>query len=94
VLASARVSTVDQIAAQYVSAPLPFAFGDVMGKLYYTPTATSRFSLTGLHTYDRGGIGLPESDRPDEIAYQNTAGGFRYLLLPSESLRQRQSRVG
>lgn len=85
VLASARVSTVEALAAQYVSAPLPFSFGDVLGKVYFTPTATSRFSLTGLHTYDRGGIGLASGDRPDEMRYTNSAGGFRYLLLPSQS---------
>lgn len=85
VLASARVSTVEALAAQYVSAPLPFRFGDVFGKVYFTPTATSRFSLTGLHTYDRGGIGLATGDRPDEMRYTNSAAGFRYLLLPSSS---------
>ncbi len=85
---SARVSTVEQIAARYISDPLPFAFGDLFGKLYYTPTATSRFSVTALRTWDRGGIGDPEASatseaRADEVRYQNTALGARYLLLPS-----------
>ena len=84
-LASARVSTVDQIAARYIDDPLPFTFGDLFGKVYYTPTATSRFSLTGLHTYDRGGIGDPTGPRADEVRYTNSAGGFRYLLLPSSA---------
>ncbi len=85
VLASARISTVEALAAQYVRADLPFAFHDVMGKVYFQPTATSRFSVTGLHTADRGGIGEPTGSRPDEIAYRNAAAGFRYLLLPSSA---------
>jgi hypothetical protein len=88
-LASGRVSTVEQIAARYVRADLPFVFGDVFAKLYYTPTATSRFSVTGLRTWDRGGIGDPGASvasaaRADEVRYQNTAVGLRYLLLPSD----------
>jgi len=86
---SARVSTVEAIAARYVSADLPFAFGDVFAKLYYTPSATSRLSATGLRTWDRGGIGDPEAPiasgtRAEEVRYQNTAAGLRYLLLPSD----------
>lgn len=85
VLASARVSTVSQIAARYIDDSLPFQFGDFFGKAYFMPTATSRFSLTGLYTYDRGGIGAPTSLRADEVRYSNAAGGFRYLLLPSSA---------
>ena len=89
-VASARISTVKQLAAQYVSAPLPFEFGDVFAKAYYTASKTSRFSITGLRTWDRGGIGDPDSSiiagaRPDEVRYANTAIGARYLLLPSEA---------
>lgn len=89
VVASGRISTVEAIAARYVEADLPFAFGDAFAKVYYTPTATSRFSVTGLRTWDRGGIGDPEasvtsSARADEVRYQNTAVGARYLLLPAD----------
>ena len=89
-VASARVSTVEQIAARYVDAPLPFSFGDVFAKAYYTASRTSRFSITGLRTYDRGGIGDADSSviagaRGDEVRYANTAVGVRYLLLPSEA---------
>ncbi len=88
-LASARVSTVDLIAARYVSAPLPFDFGDLFGKLYFTASAKSRISVTALHTWDRGGIGDPDASvtaaaRPDEVRYQNTGVGARYILLPSD----------
>ena len=88
-LASARVSTVEQIAARYVSDPLPFAFGDLFAKAYYTPSTTSRLSLTALRTWDRGGIGDPEASvtgttRAEEIRYENTAIGLRYVLLPSD----------
>ncbi|HEX8384962.1 MAG TPA: hypothetical protein VF576_02205, partial [Rubricoccaceae bacterium] len=62
---------------------------DVFAKLYYTPTATSRFSVTGLRTWDRGGIGDPRASvasaaRADEVRYHNTAVGARYVLLPSD----------
>ncbi|MEO0556627.1 MAG: TonB-dependent receptor [Bacteroidota bacterium] len=84
VLASGRRSVVDQIADQYVSAPLPFDFSDAFAKLYFVPSKNSRFSLTGLYTTDRGAIGEIESDRPDEVRYTNRGGSFRYLLLPAE----------
>ena len=89
VLASARISTVDAIAARYVSAPLPFQFGDVFGKLHYAASAKSRLTATGLYTWDRGGIGDPDDaptavSRPEEIRYRNTGLGARYLLLPSD----------
>ena len=85
VLASARTSTVDPVATSYVEDDLPFRFGDAFGKVYFTPTSTSRFSLTGLYTYDRGGIGQPEGTRADEVRYRHQAVGFRYLLLPSDA---------
>jgi hypothetical protein len=89
-VASGRVSTVGQIAARYVEAPLPFEFGDVFAKAYFTASPTSRFSVTALRTWDRGGIGDPDSSmiagaRGDEVRYANTAVGARYVLLPSSA---------
>ena len=84
-LASARISTVGQIASLYVQDDLPFQFGDAFGKVYYTPTATSRFSMTGLFTADEGGIGRPDGQRADQVSYRNQAAGFRYVLLPSDA---------
>ncbi|GAB5536009.1 MAG: carboxypeptidase regulatory-like domain-containing protein [Rubricoccaceae bacterium] len=84
ILASGRKSVVDQIADQYISAPLPFDFADAFGKLYFVPSKNSRFSLTGLYTTDRGAIGEVDSERPDEVRYTNRGGSFRYLLLPAE----------
>ena len=84
-LASARISTVKEIAASYIEEDLPFQFGDVFAKLYYAQSPTSRFSVTGLYTTDQGGIGRPDGRRSDQVSYQNQALGFRYLLLPSES---------
>ena len=84
VLASGRKSVVDQIADQYISAPLPFDFADAFGKIYFVPSKNSRFSLTGLYTTDRGAIGEVDSERPDEVRYSNRGGSFRYLLLPAE----------
>ena len=88
-LASARISTVDLIAARYIGAPLPFQFADVFGRVYYPVTAKSRLSLTALQTWDRGGIGDPDASatavaRAEEVNYQNTGVGLRYLLLPSD----------
>lgn len=82
-LASGRRSVVDQVADRLVDEPLPFDFGDAFGKLHYTPTPTSRLSATALYTFDRGTVGAPQTERPDEVRYRNAAAGFRYILLPS-----------
>ena len=92
-LASGRLSTVEQIAAAYIEDDLPFQFGDAFAKAYYTPTSTSRFSVTGLYTYDRGGIGRPAGQRADEVQYRNRALGFRYVLLPSAAAFRAEIRL-
>ena len=84
VLLSGRKSVVDQIADRYVSAPLPFDFADAFAKVHYVASKNSRFSVTGLYTTDRGAIGEAESDRPDEVRYENRGASFRYLLLPAQ----------
>lgn len=82
-LATGRRSVIEQGAANFVDQPLPFDFGDVFGKLHYTVGPSSQLSVSGLYTFDRGTIGDPDSPRPDEVRYENAAGGFRYILLPA-----------
>jgi hypothetical protein len=82
-LLTGRRSVIEQGAANFTDAPLPFDFGDLFGKLHYEPGPSSRLSVSGLYTFDRGTVGDPASLRPDEVRYENAAGGFRYLLLPA-----------
>ncbi|MEM9666359.1 MAG: TonB-dependent receptor, partial [Bacteroidota bacterium] len=83
-IASGRLSTIDQGATRWVDAPLPFQFSDTFGKLNLSLSENQRLSFTGLYTYDRGTLGedlggLP----PDEIRWNNQGFGARYLLLPN-----------
>jgi len=83
-LAAARYSTLDQIAAHYVDAPLPFVFDDVFGKLHIRVADNQQLSISGLKTFDRGTL-TPTDDifgRSDEISWRNTALGLRYLVAP------------
>ncbi len=83
-LAVARLSTLDQIATQYIDAPLPFTFNDFFGKIHASIGENSQLSVTGLTTYDNGSLN-PENDifnRQDEIRWRNTAVGMRYLVAP------------
>lgn len=82
-IVSVRRSNLDEGAAQYIDDPLPFAFGDVFGKLHTVITDNSRASVTGMRTFDRGtlteaGGGLPT----EEVRWYNDAVGLRLLMLP------------
>lgn len=89
VLASARVSVIDQAASKLVDEPLPFSFGDVFGKLHATPTPNSQLSVTGIYTWDKGTLGLDSGAgavggaAPSELRYGNLGLGGRYLFVPS-----------
>lgn len=85
VLASARVSVIDQAASHLIEEPLPFNFGDVFGKVHLTPTPSSQLSVTGIHTWDRGrlGLGAEGGAEPSELRYGNLGLGGRYLFVPS-----------
>ncbi len=80
-LFSARASTVEQMASHYVSQPLPYNFGDFFGKIHTVINESNQFSFSAIHTYDRGTLGQ-QSDNPDEIRWNNTAYGLRYLIAP------------
>lgn len=82
-LTSVRRSNLAQGAARYIDRPLPFEFGDSFGKLHVVITNTTRASVTGLRTYDRGTLaeetgGVP----PEEVRWRNEAVGIRLLALP------------
>ena len=88
-LASARLSVIEQGAANFVDQDLPFNFGDVFAKIHANSTPGSQLSVTGIYTWDRGTIGtdVGAADAggiaPDEIRYTNAGVGGRYLFLPS-----------
>ena len=85
-LGSGRVSVVEQGAARLVDRDLPFAFGDVFGKLHGNVTPNSQLALSALRTWDRGTIGEDVGGTvPEEVRYANTAIGTRFLYLPNAS---------
>ncbi|WP_412070078.1 carboxypeptidase regulatory-like domain-containing protein [Rubrivirga sp. IMCC43871] len=85
-LASGRVSVVEQGAARLVDQDLPFSFGDVFGKVHAVLTPNAQLSVQGIHTYDRGTIGEDVGGAvPEEVRYNNTAAGLRFLYLPNVS---------
>lgn len=84
VLGSGRISVIEQGAEQYVGQELPYEFGDVFGKVHADITASGQLSITGLHTWDRGVVGNLAAPRPDEVRWQNTAVGGRYVFVPTK----------
>ncbi len=83
-LGAARYSMLDQLASRYVSAPLPYVFDDVFGKIHMRIGPNRQLSVTGLKTFDRGTL-TPTDDvfrRNDEVSWRNTALGVRYLVAP------------
>ena len=82
-MASVRQSLVEDGASQLVSQPLPFDFGDAFVKLSGIVSESSRASVLGLRTFDRGTLvedtgGTP----PEEVRWENRALGARFLILP------------
>ncbi len=88
VLGSARLSVIEQGAANLVDQDLPFSFGDVFAKVHARSTPGSQLSLSGVYTWDRGtigtdtGAGAVGGAAPDEIRYTNAGVSGRYLFLP------------
>ena len=83
-LGAARYSMLDQLASRYMSAPLPYVFNDVFGKIHVRIGPNRQLSVTGLKTFDRGTL-TPTDDvfrRDDEVSWRNTALGVRYLVAP------------
>ncbi len=83
-LASVRESFIEEGAARYVDAPMPFAFGDIFGKLHAEVNSSSRLSVSYLRTHDRGVLNetFDNSVTPEEVRWKNQALGFRWVVLP------------
>ena len=83
-LGTGRISLLDQLAAQYVSDPLPYTFSDAFAKVHAHIADHHQIAISGLYTSDRGtmpsGGSLIQS--PDEIAWTNSALGLRYVVTP------------
>ncbi len=85
VLGSLRQSVIDKFASQYIGQELPYKFGDFFGKLHIDINDNNQFSFTALRTYDRGALANQEVVGRDEVRWNNTVMGGRYLILPKRS---------
>lgn len=82
-LGSARISTLEQLAARYVDDPLPYRFGDYFAKLHIPVAQNHQTSISGLQTYDRGTLAEPSPlQANNEIRWTNRALGIRHIVLP------------
>ncbi len=84
-IGSFRQSVIEQAAQQYVDQDMPYTFGDAFGKIHAVISRNSQLSVSALHTYDRGTLGQESEDRIlEEVRWQNTAVGLRYVVLPRQ----------
>jgi hypothetical protein len=83
-LASGRQSVLERGIDRVLDQPLPFVFGDAFGKVHAVLGNSSRLSVSGLRTYDRGTLGPTGSDAPSaqQVRWRNWATGGRYLVVP------------
>ena len=80
-LLSARASTIERVATRYIGQPLPYTFGDFFGKLHTIISDSHQFSVSAIRTYDRGTLEQNVAN-PEQIRWNNTAYGLRYLIAP------------
>ena len=81
-LGSIRRSVIEEGASRYISEDLPYNFGDSFAKLHVVLSENQQISFSWLDTFDRGTLGEQTVDRVlDEIRWNNTAFGLRYLFL-------------
>ncbi len=80
-LFSGRASTVERVATSYIDQPLPYTFGDFFGKLHTVINESHQVSASAIHTYDRGTL-EQDVENANEIRWNNTAYGIRYLVAP------------
>ncbi|MEP0548062.1 MAG: TonB-dependent receptor [Rhodothermales bacterium] len=87
VLASGRLSVIEDAGSKLAGEDLPYRFGDVFGKLHVRLVENSQLSFTALHTFDRGMIreAAPGEPAPPQIRWSNLGLGGRYLFLPGSS---------
>ena len=84
-LGSLRQSVIDKIASQYIGQELPYKFGDFLGKVHIDLNENNQFAFTALRTYDRGALANQDRVGRDEVRWNNTVMGGRYLVLPKNS---------
>ncbi len=93
VIVSARESFVERVMPNLLGQKFPYSFGDQFGKLHAFLNASNSFSLTALHTRDRGDLaGSSQNFKGDavasavtdtnEVAWENLVLGGRYVFLP------------
>jgi hypothetical protein len=91
-LGSIRQSLVEEIMPDVLGTALPYRFGDRFAKIHAFINPNHSFSVSGLHTFDRGRLGATkktplgevDSNVPDdsaEVAWHNAAVGGRYTFL-------------
>lgn len=80
-LLSGRASTIERVATSYINQPVPYTFGDFFGKVHAVLSSSHQVSASGIHTYDRGSLD-GNSETSDQIRWNNTAYGVRYLVAP------------
>jgi hypothetical protein len=83
-LASSRHSIIERMAPLYDQS-MPFRFGDTLLRLHSTPSDNFRYSMTGLHTYDRGRVDAGDTGRDNVFRWSNVVLGTHLLALPSAS---------
>ena len=93
IIASARESFVERVMPDLLGQKFPYSFGDQFGKLHAFLNASNSFSLTALHTHDRGDLAGSSQDfrgeavasainDSNEVAWENLILGGRYVFLP------------
>ena len=93
VIASVRESFVERVMPDLLGQKFPYRFGDQFGKLHAFLNASNSFSLTALHTHDRGDLAGSSQDfrgeavasavtDTNEVAWDNLVLGGRYVFLP------------
>ncbi|MCY4672841.1 MAG: TonB-dependent receptor [Bacteroidetes bacterium] len=80
-LLSGRASTIERVASGYISQPVPYTFGDFFGKVHWIISDSHQASISAIHTYDRGTLDTV-NEESDEIRWNNTAYGARWLVAP------------
>ena len=81
-IGSVRRSVIERVGPGLLGRSLPLRFGDALLKLHGAPKDNSRYSVTALHTYDRGRIDPERSD--DQFSWNNVVVSGRYLSFPTE----------
>lgn len=92
-IVSARESFVERVMPDLLGQKFPYSFGDQFAKMHAFLNASNSFSLTALHTRDRGDLaGSSQNFKGDavataitdsnEVAWENLVLGGRYVFLP------------